>query len=132
MPVSDWDSPYLMNYIDFGGCQSKTTEFNLTANLETLLKFYEQKDPAQYREPLVALVFVSNTTSPEYYEGADEAVQKLKDAGFQLTFILMGPDANKDPLVNYADYFVYWENLNNPEPDDWDTVRLDAYGCDSN
>ncbi|KAE9547164.1 hypothetical protein FO519_009624 [Halicephalobus sp. NKZ332] len=78
----------------------------------------------------IYFVAIPTTASYENYGGADDVAQKLKDAGFQLTFLLVGPDVDESKLTNYTNNFVHWRNMSNPQPENWDKIRFRAYGCD--
>ncbi|KAE9547267.1 hypothetical protein FO519_009521 [Halicephalobus sp. NKZ332] len=127
----DWNSPD-SHYLPFWFTQITGITFNLNKTLNVLYDNYYQKhtNKTRFPPPFVAWVPISNTSTYENYGGADEVVQKLKDAGFQLTFFLMGPDVDETKLTNYTTNFVYWRNMSNPEPENWEQVRLKAYGCD--
>ncbi|KAE9547857.1 hypothetical protein FO519_008932 [Halicephalobus sp. NKZ332] len=131
----DWNHPESFSYYNpfYITDQNASMIFNLNKTLSTL---YEDYYPAHvnkmvFQPPFVAWVSVSNTSTYENYGGADEVVQKLKDAGFQLTFFLLGPDVDASKLQNYTTNFVYWKNMSNPQPDDWENIRMKAYGCEN-
>ncbi|KAE9546860.1 hypothetical protein FO519_009928 [Halicephalobus sp. NKZ332] len=128
---NDWNSIWNIENIqeDTDYCRIADVTFKLNITLQRLSNCYYRKNRAKYQSPYVALVFISTTESYENYGGADDVVKKLKDAGYQLTFILMGPNVNETKLTNYTTNFVYWSDMSNPEPDNWDQVRLQVYGC---
>ncbi|KAE9551146.1 hypothetical protein FO519_005655 [Halicephalobus sp. NKZ332] len=103
-------------------------EFSLKNVLEVLLQSYTNYDPSP---PIGALVFISDTSNPENYEGADDVVKNLKTSGFKLTFILMSLKVDKSKLTKYTDDFILWTNMSNPKPDNWDDVYREAYACDN-
>ena len=108
------------------------SQFSLKDNLGVLYDTYRSRNRTEFEPPFVALVFIPTTATYENYGGADDTVQKLKAAGFQLTFFLLGPDTDEHKLTNYTTNFVYWRNMSNPQPENWDQVRLQAYGCQNN
>ena len=124
----DWNSGISMSYMGISGPQHNTS-FSLSKTLKSLSHFYYNRNITNYQPPLVTFVFIPTTACYENYGGAEEVAQKLKNAGFQLTFFLMGADVDETKLTNYTSNFVYWRNMSNPQPENWDQVRLQAYGC---
>ncbi|KAE9550511.1 hypothetical protein FO519_006285 [Halicephalobus sp. NKZ332] len=108
-----------------------TTKTTTTVEMTTSVYDFPSPYGIGNQPPFTALIFVSNTSSYENYGGAEEVAQKLKNAGFEFTFFLMGPDVDESKLTNYTTNFVYWRNMSNPQPENWDQVRLQAYGCGS-
>ncbi|KAE9548029.1 hypothetical protein FO519_008758 [Halicephalobus sp. NKZ332] len=127
--IANWYDPYPISYIQ--SQMNSTTQngnFSLNASLNAIYSSYIQLTTLP-KPPIGALVFVSDTSSPSNYEGADDVVNHLKNNGFKLTFILMGLNVNQTLLKKYTDNFITWTDLSNPQPDNWDNVYLDAYAC---
>uniref|UniRef100_A0AC34FJ47 VWFA domain-containing protein n=1 Tax=Panagrolaimus sp. ES5 TaxID=591445 RepID=A0AC34FJ47_9BILA len=76
-----------------------------------------------------AIVFISNTFNSESIKNAYRLLPKLK--GIRLTFVLFGPNADARPLRNFTSNFLYWQDLSQPQPDNWDLLSYHAYGCDA-
>ncbi|KAE9548110.1 hypothetical protein FO519_008678 [Halicephalobus sp. NKZ332] len=126
--LSSWDEPMSIASIqdalsDYP--QDQSMIFSLKESLEQL---FQDGDGVQ--RSIGTLVFVSDTSTPGNYEGAEDVAQLLKNSGYKLTFILMGPNVDESKLTKYTTNFIYWRNLSNPQPENWDQVKLGAYGCD--
>ncbi|KAE9546930.1 hypothetical protein FO519_009858 [Halicephalobus sp. NKZ332] len=113
----DWNRGYGLRDIQSPVYRNESIIFNLNTTLQALSQLYH--------------IFIPTTESYENYGGAEEVAQNLTDVGFQLTFFLMGPNVNESKLTSYTKNFVYWSDMSNSEPDNWDEVRSQAYGCDS-
>ena len=125
--LSSWHDPMSIACIqaDFSHySQDASTIFNLK---ESLGRLFQDGDGEE--KEIGALIFVSDTSNPENYEGAEDVVQQLQNAGYKLTFVLMGLNVDESKLTKYTNNFIYWKNLNNFQPDNWDTAKLDAYNC---
>ncbi|KAE9546849.1 hypothetical protein FO519_009939 [Halicephalobus sp. NKZ332] len=128
--LSNWYHPYSISYLQ-GQIANLTTQnvgFDLNATLSAVYSSYIELITLP-KPPIGALVFVTDTSSPPNYEGADNVVNLLKNNGFKLTFILMGPNVDQSKLTKYTNNFITWRNLSNPQPDNWDNIYLDAYAC---
>ncbi|KAE9547845.1 hypothetical protein FO519_008942 [Halicephalobus sp. NKZ332] len=127
----DWNNGDNIEEIqnDIGDNSVRSGTFSLNTTLQTLSNAYYSQDRTEYQPPYTALVFIPTTASYENYGGAEEVAQNLTNAGFQLAFFLMGPDVDETKLTNYTTNFIYWRDMSNPQPDNWDEVRLQAYGC---
>ncbi|KAE9546660.1 hypothetical protein FO519_010128, partial [Halicephalobus sp. NKZ332] len=128
----DWNDPWniekAQNYImDL----TRNGTFSLNSTLQTLSNVYYSRNRTKYEPPYVALVFIPTTESYENYGGAEEVAQNLKNLGFEFTFFLMSPNVDESKLTNYTTNFVYWRNMSNSQPENWDEVSSQAYGCDS-
>ncbi|KAE9547370.1 hypothetical protein FO519_009417 [Halicephalobus sp. NKZ332] len=113
--LANWYGPFSIPYIQSRMINStiQNGEFNLNATLSAIYTSYAQTF-AVSNSHIGAIVFVSDTSSPSNYEGADNVVNILKTLGFRFTFILMGPNVNQ---------------TFNPQPDNWDSAYLKAYAC---
>ena len=76
--------------------------------------------------PTGALVFISDT-SDAALQGAEQFKNELSK--IQLTFVLLGPNADQNKLTQFSSNFISWKDLSKPQPDNWDTASSAAYGC---
>lgn len=124
-----WFNPNSIYYIQqeiLGSSQSGIFSLNNTLN-DIYNAYIGLYSPPQ--NAIGSLIFISNTSSPSNYEGADDTVQLLKFNGFKLTFVLLGPNVDQSKLTKYTNNFIIWKNLNNSQPDNWDNIYADAYAC---
>uniref|UniRef100_A0AC34RGA5 VWFA domain-containing protein n=1 Tax=Panagrolaimus sp. JU765 TaxID=591449 RepID=A0AC34RGA5_9BILA len=118
----------IINYIKVDAVQQTSPDSYVTADsLATLYSAYRATVPA-VTPPIGAIIFISDTSNPENYEGAEGFATSLKNVGVTLTFVLLGPNVNQN-LVNFADNYLTWTDLNQPQPDNWNTASLTAYAC---
>ncbi|KAE9547564.1 hypothetical protein FO519_009224 [Halicephalobus sp. NKZ332] len=127
----DWNTIWNIEEIQehIGATLVKNSDFSLNTTLQTLSNAYYSKNRTEYQPPYTALVFIPTTESYENYGGAEEVAPNLKNLGFEFTFFLMGPGVDESKLTNYTTNFVYWRNMRNSYPENWEQVRLQAYGC---
>uniref|UniRef100_A0A914QVV6 Uncharacterized protein n=1 Tax=Panagrolaimus davidi TaxID=227884 RepID=A0A914QVV6_9BILA len=92
---------------------------SLATSLETL---------NDYNSNFGAMIFISDTSSGAL-ANADRLFSKLK--GIRLTFVLLGPKAFSTNLRNFTSNFLYWQDLSQPAPDNWNLILYHAYGCTS-
>lgn len=129
-----WYGPFSINRIQSQLPRySFNYAYNLTFNLQLVYNAYiapyELLEQTLPQLPISILAFISDTTSPENYVGADKIVSMMKSIRMKLTFVLLGPKADQSVLTNYTNNFVTWKDMSNPQPDNWDQVYLDAYNC---
>uniref|UniRef100_A0AC34QIA1 VWFA domain-containing protein n=1 Tax=Panagrolaimus sp. JU765 TaxID=591449 RepID=A0AC34QIA1_9BILA len=79
--------------------------------------------------PRAIVVFVTDTTAVSNYQGADQFVTMLKNAGFRITFVLTGNKVDQNVLTNLTDNFIIWNDLTQPQPIDWGNLFGPAFGC---
>lgn len=126
--LADWYGPFSIPYIQNQmNSIVQNGSFTLDGIMHVILSSYLQTFAVS--NSIGAVVFVSDTSSPSNYEGADDVVNFLKILGFKLTFVLMGPNVDQSKLTRYTNNFITWNNLNNSQPDNWDNVYRDAYAC---
>ncbi|KAE9547157.1 hypothetical protein FO519_009631, partial [Halicephalobus sp. NKZ332] len=130
----NWNHAY-NNQALTGDITSRNRNLTIGFNLATTLNkigssYFSTSINKPIKDPVRAIVFISDTSNPENYEGAGDAAEYLKSLGYRLFFVLMGPDVDESKLTNYTTDFIYWRNMSNPQPENWDQVRLQAYGCD--
>ncbi|KAE9546382.1 hypothetical protein FO519_010406, partial [Halicephalobus sp. NKZ332] len=127
-----WKSSYTISQIQdqvANSVQDTNLQYSLRDVLATLFTAYQGTVPPLPTSPIGALVFVSDTSSPSNYADADQFAKRLKDAGFTLTFVLLGPNVDSTKLTNYTTNFITWKDLSQPQPDDWDNLSASAYAC---
>ena len=101
-----------------GGAYRLRAQFGaLVTEIETL---------ANTTVPTGALVFISDT-SDAALQGADQFKDQLSK--IQLTFVLLGPNADQNKLTQFSSNFISWKDLTKPQPDNWDTYSFAAYAC---
>uniref|UniRef100_A0AC35G7I0 VWFA domain-containing protein n=1 Tax=Panagrolaimus sp. PS1159 TaxID=55785 RepID=A0AC35G7I0_9BILA len=79
-----------------------------------------------YNNNFGAIIFISDTSDSALIN-ADRLFSKLK--GIRLTFVLLGPKAFSTNLRNFTSNFLYWQDLSQSAPDNWDLILYHAYGC---
>jgi hypothetical protein len=97
----------------------------LQSQFSTLATQYTKLN--SYGNPVAAVIFISNT-SDNALAGADQYMSFLK--GVRITFVMLGSNADSTKLTKFSSNFIYWSNLSQPQPDNWDSLRYSAYGCD--
>jgi hypothetical protein len=78
--------------------------------------------------PIAAVVFISNTSDTALVN-ASNYYNQLPDT-VDITFILLGPNPDPTKLTDFSSYFIEWRDLSQPQPDNWNSLSYDAYGCD--
>lgn len=120
---------WLKNDVSFDG--NSNLGFSLNTTLNTLYDSYVSTTIEKpVNDSITAIIFVTDTSSPDNYEGGEDVAQKLKNLGYKLFFVLMGPRVSEFKLLKYTTNFIYWRNMSNPQPENWDEIKLQAYGCD--
>ena len=76
--------------------------------------------------PTAALVFISDT-SDSALQGAEQFKYQLSRV--QLTFVLLGPNADQGKLTQFSSNFISWKDLSKPQPENWNSASSNAYGC---
>uniref|UniRef100_A0A914QBR9 VWFA domain-containing protein n=1 Tax=Panagrolaimus davidi TaxID=227884 RepID=A0A914QBR9_9BILA len=80
-----------------------------------------------YGNPVAAIIFISNTTDAAI-AGADQYISFLK--GVKITFVMLGSNVDSTKLIKFSSNFIYWSDLSQPQPENWDSLSYSAYGCD--
>uniref|UniRef100_A0AC34G1G1 VWFA domain-containing protein n=1 Tax=Panagrolaimus sp. ES5 TaxID=591445 RepID=A0AC34G1G1_9BILA len=78
-------------------------------------------------DPFGVLIFISDT-SDAALNNADRLLSKLK--GIRLTFVLLGNSVDSSKLQKFSTNFLFWPDLTQPQPDNWDLLSYHTYGCD--
>jgi hypothetical protein len=97
---------------------SLQSQFNALATQYTNLN--------SYGKPVAAVIFISNT-SDAAIAGADQYMSFLK--GVKITFVMLGSNVDSTKLTKFSSNFIYWSDLSQPQPENWDSLSYSAYGC---
>uniref|UniRef100_A0AC35GWU5 VWFA domain-containing protein n=1 Tax=Panagrolaimus sp. PS1159 TaxID=55785 RepID=A0AC35GWU5_9BILA len=76
--------------------------------------------------PVGALIFISDTSDPAL-AGADQFLPQLTNV--RITFVLLGQNVDQTKLTQFSSNFIYWSDLSQPQPDNWNNLYGPAYGC---
>uniref|UniRef100_A0A914Y4J2 VWFA domain-containing protein n=1 Tax=Panagrolaimus superbus TaxID=310955 RepID=A0A914Y4J2_9BILA len=98
--------------------------YSLLQQFASLVTSVETLDATDY--PIAALIFISDT-SDRALANAARFLPQLSSV--QITFILFGPNADQNKLTQFSSNFISWRNLSQTQPDNWDSVLYNAYGC---
>uniref|UniRef100_A0A914QY48 Uncharacterized protein n=1 Tax=Panagrolaimus davidi TaxID=227884 RepID=A0A914QY48_9BILA len=98
--------------------------YSLLQQFSSLAISYENLN--DYNSRFGATIFISDT-SDSALRNAERLFPKLK--GIRLTFVLLGPNVDSRKLRNFTTNFLYWPDLSQPAPDNWDLLSYHAYGC---
>uniref|UniRef100_A0AC34GUM5 VWFA domain-containing protein n=1 Tax=Panagrolaimus sp. ES5 TaxID=591445 RepID=A0AC34GUM5_9BILA len=77
--------------------------------------------------PIGSLIFISNTSDPAL-ANADHFFNLLPPS-VKITFVLLGNNVDSTKLARFSNNFIYWSNLSQPQPDNWDNKYYNVYGC---
>uniref|UniRef100_A0AC35F1X6 VWFA domain-containing protein n=1 Tax=Panagrolaimus sp. PS1159 TaxID=55785 RepID=A0AC35F1X6_9BILA len=123
----NWNSRLNISQMQFAINSAEQTEipFSLLQQLSSLVTSVENLDAGG--NPIGAVIFISDT-SDDALRNADRLLPKLKNV--KLTFILLGENVVSSKLRNFTSNFIYWQDLTQPEPDNWDLLYYRAYACD--
>uniref|UniRef100_A0A914YXW1 VWFA domain-containing protein n=1 Tax=Panagrolaimus superbus TaxID=310955 RepID=A0A914YXW1_9BILA len=105
--------------------EQTTISYSLLQQFSSLATSFEILN--DYSNQFGAMIFISDT-SDIALKNADRLFSKLK--GIRLTFILLGTNVDTTKLRNFTSNFIYWPDLTQPQPDNWDLISYHAYGCD--
>jgi hypothetical protein len=78
--------------------------------------------------PTGAIIFISDT-SDYALRGASRYFSQLNDT--DITFIILGQNASASKLEQFSSNFIFWTDLTQSQPDNWDSLSYYAYGCNS-
>uniref|UniRef100_A0A914QIR8 VWFA domain-containing protein n=1 Tax=Panagrolaimus davidi TaxID=227884 RepID=A0A914QIR8_9BILA len=121
--------PTISNTATTCPCPSTTetsyTSFTGTTQTPALAKQYANLN--SNGNPVAAVIFISNTTDAAI-AGADQYMSFLK--GVKITFVMLGSNVDSTKLTKFSSNFIYWSDLSQPQPDNWDSLSYSAYGCD--
>ena len=73
-----------------------------------------------------AIIFVTDT-SVSALQGFEDLIQYFTEV--QVTFIMMGSGLDTSRLRALSNNFIYWTDLSQPQPENWNSVDLQAFGC---
>uniref|UniRef100_A0A914QA31 VWFA domain-containing protein n=1 Tax=Panagrolaimus davidi TaxID=227884 RepID=A0A914QA31_9BILA len=79
-----------------------------------------------YGNPVAAVIFISDT-SDNAIAGADQYMSFLKEV--KITFVMLGSNVDSTKLTKFSSNFIYWSDLSQPLPENWDSLSYSAYGC---
>uniref|UniRef100_A0AC34GUS0 VWFA domain-containing protein n=1 Tax=Panagrolaimus sp. ES5 TaxID=591445 RepID=A0AC34GUS0_9BILA len=108
----------------FDFSQQTLMSYSLLQQFASLVTSVETLDATS--DPIGALIFISDT-SDRALANAARFLPQLSSV--RLTFVLIGPDADQTKLTNFSSNFIYWTDLSQPQPDNWDSALYGAYGC---
>uniref|UniRef100_A0A914R3S7 VWFA domain-containing protein n=1 Tax=Panagrolaimus davidi TaxID=227884 RepID=A0A914R3S7_9BILA len=106
--------------------EQTTLPYSLSKQFSSLVTSFEALK--NYSSNFGAIIFISDTSDHADLTSAYRILPKLK--GIRLTFVLLGA-IDSSPLRNFTSNFLYWQDLSQPAPDNWDLLSYHAYGCDA-
>lgn len=104
--------------------------FSLQQSLKTIMNTLMSFENSS-NIPKTLITFVSDTNSENAIGRAQTYADYIKTHGFEITFVLMGPNTDQSKLTNITNSFVNWSDMSQPEPTNWNAVSKDVYGCES-
>ena len=124
--VAQWNSGLTDAHIQglIASTNQTNVPYSLLQEFASLITNYNSIQPGGW--PIGALIFISDT-SPSALLNADRLLPQLQ--GVILTFVLMGPGAQQEPLETFSSNFITWSDLSQPQPDNWYNLGYSAYGC---
>uniref|UniRef100_A0A914QUX3 VWFA domain-containing protein n=1 Tax=Panagrolaimus davidi TaxID=227884 RepID=A0A914QUX3_9BILA len=125
--VASWNShqTILQMQNELNSSQPTSNTYSLLLEFAGLLTDTEAIGTTNW--PIGALVFISDT-SPTALDNANIYFSQLPP-NVRLTFVLLGNKVDQTKLTQFSSNFIYWSDLSQPQPDNWDALSFAAYGC---
>jgi hypothetical protein len=122
----NWNSPLSMAQMQslIDSAQQSSNPYSLLQQAASLLTSVEILNTVT--DPISALIFISDT-SDSALKNADRWFAKLQNV--EITFVLLGTNVDSLKLRNLTTNFVYWPDLTQSQPDNWDLISYHAFGC---
>uniref|UniRef100_A0A914QK86 VWFA domain-containing protein n=1 Tax=Panagrolaimus davidi TaxID=227884 RepID=A0A914QK86_9BILA len=127
--VASWNSHQTISQMqnELNSSQPTSNSYSLLLEFAGLLTDTEAIGTTNW--PIGAVVFISDT-SPTALDHADVYFSQLPP-NVRLTFVLLGSTVDQTKLTQFSSNFIYWSDLSQPKPDNWDTLSYTAFGCNS-